>query len=101
MVDKLVRFSGGQVATDNFRDEFRRWRRHRPFWGGLRLVLAALELSLSANMNLNGMEVRPGPQGFLSYLRPLLLLICGTLTWFSPAQRVFYGVVALLTALYT
>jgi hypothetical protein len=89
------------VATDNFWGKFRRWRRHRPFWGGLLLVLSAFELFLSGNMNLNGMSVHLGPQGFLSYLLPVLLLVCGLLTWFSPAQKVFYGVVALLTALYT
>jgi len=89
------------VATDNFWGKFRRWRRHRPFWGGLLLVLSALELFISGNMNLNGIELHLGPQGFLSYLLPLLLLICGMLSWFSPAQRLFYGVVSLLAALYT
>ncbi|MET0419640.1 MAG: DUF6114 domain-containing protein [Actinoplanes sp.] len=82
-------------------DRFRQWRRHRPFWGGLFLVLAALELFFSANLNLNGIEVHLGPQGFLSYLLPVLLLACGVLCWFSPAQRLFYGVIALVTALYT
>lgn len=89
------------MATDNFWGKFRRWRRRRPFWGGLLLVLSALELFFSGNMNLNGMSVHLGPQGFLSYLLPVLLLVCGLLSWFSPAQKVFYGVVALLTALYT
>ncbi|TDO42511.1 DUF6114 domain-containing protein [Paractinoplanes brasiliensis] len=89
------------MPQDNFWSRFRTWRRTRPFWGGFFLVLAALELLYTANMNLGNLEVHLGPQGFLSYLLPLLLLLCGVLAWFSPAQRVFYGIIGLLTALYT
>jgi hypothetical protein len=80
---------------------FRHWRRRRPFWGGLLLLLAGVELFLSANLTLGGMEVHVGPQGFLSYLLPLMLLLCGLLAWFTPAQRLFYGILGLLTALYS
>ena len=89
------------MAPDNFWSRFRRWRRVRPFWGGLLLLLSSLELFLSANMSVAGMQIHLGPQGFLSYLLPVLLLMCGLAAWFSPAQRMFYGVVALLAALYT
>ena len=89
------------MATDDFWGTFRRWRRHRPFWGGLILVLSAGELFASGNMSINGLELHLGPQGFLSYLLPLMLLICGLLSWFTPAQRVFYGIIALLAALYS
>jgi hypothetical protein len=89
------------VTTDGFWSKFRRWRRHRPFWGGLFLLLSAGELFLTANMSLGGIQIHLGPQGFLSYLLPVILLICGLLTWFSPAQRLFYGIVALLAALYS
>jgi hypothetical protein len=98
---RFARFLEDHVAADNFWGKFRRWRRHRPFWGGLFLILSAIELFLSANMSIGGLEVHLGPQGFLSYLLPLLLLMCGLLAWFTPAQRLFYGIVALLAALYT
>lgn len=89
------------MATDNFWGKFRRWRRHRPFWGGLFLILSSVELFLSANMSLGTLEVHIGPQGFLSYVLPLILLISGLLCWFTPQQRLFYGIVALLAALYS
>ncbi|WP_433361737.1 DUF6114 domain-containing protein [Actinoplanes sp. CA-142083] len=89
------------MATDNFWGKFRRWRRRRPFWGGLLLILSAVELFLSANMAIGGIEIHLGPQGFLSYLIPAILLLCGLLVWFTPAQRLFYGIVALLAALYS
>ncbi|BBH70612.1 hypothetical protein ACTI_72970 [Actinoplanes sp. OR16] len=80
---------------------FREWRRDRPFWGGLLLVLSGLEMFLSANMSLDNIEIHIGPQGFLSYLIPTIMLISGALVWFSPAQRLFYGVIGTLTALYS
>lgn len=89
------------MATDDFWSKFRRWRRARPFWGGLFLVLSGLELFWSANMDLANIQIHIGPQGFLSYLLPILMLICGVLVWFSPAQRMFYGIIGLLAALYS
>lgn len=90
------------MATTNTPDGgFRRWRRSRPFWGGLLLLIAGLELFLSANLTLGDLEVHMGPEGFLSYLLPLLLILAGVLTWVSPAQRLFYGILGLLTAVYS
>ncbi|MET8154572.1 DUF6114 domain-containing protein, partial [Actinoplanes sp. NPDC005259] len=81
--------------------EFRRWRRARPFWGGLLLLIAGLELFLSANLSLGDLQLHFGPEGFLSYLLPLMLILCGALTWVTPAQRLFYGILGLLTAVYS
>ena len=90
------------MATTNASDGgFRRWRRSRPFWGGLLLLIAGLELFLSANLTLGDLEVHMGPEGFLSYLLPLLLVLSGVLSWVSPGQRLFYGVLGLLTAVYS
>jgi len=90
------------VATAReVRQRFRHWRRRRPFWGGYLLLLAGVELFLSANLTLGDIEVHIGPQGFLSYLLPLILVLCGVLAWYTPAQRLFYGILGLLTALYS
>lgn len=89
------------MATDDFWSKFRRWRRARPFWGGLFLVLSGLELFWSANLDLANIQIHIGPQGFLSYLLPILMVICGVLVWFTPAQRAFYGIIGLLAALYS
>ena len=84
-----------------FRRRFGRWRRARPFWGGLLLTLSAAALFLSANLTLTAMKVHFGQEGFLSYLLPLMMLLCGLLIWFTPAQRVFYAIIALMTAVYS
>jgi hypothetical protein len=90
------------VATaDTSSGGFRRWRRSRPFWGGLLLLISGLELFLSANLTIGDLAVHFGPEGFLSYLLPLLLVLCGTLTWLTPGQRLFYGILGMLTAVYS
>ncbi|MEU8239527.1 DUF6114 domain-containing protein [Actinoplanes missouriensis] len=89
------------MTAENVWGRFRAWRRGRPYWAGFFLVLSGLEMFLSANMALDNIEIHIGPQGFLSYLIPVLMLVSGLLVWFSPAQRLFYGVVGTLTALYS
>ncbi|MEV1142799.1 DUF6114 domain-containing protein [Micromonospora sp. NPDC049799] len=80
---------------------FRRWRRVRPFWGGLLTALAGLEIFGTTQMSLGGLSFQMGPTGFLSWLIPTILVACGLLMWFSPQQRVFYAVVASVTALFS
>ena len=89
------------MPIGNARSSFRQWRRTRPFWGGLLLLLAAAELFASANLTLRDLQVHFGQEGYLSYVLPAVLLLCGVLTWTTPAQRLFYGVLGLLTALYS
>jgi hypothetical protein len=79
---------------------FSGWRAERPFWGGWFLILSGVELFLSANLKF-ALEVHFGPTGFLSYVIPAMLLLCGLLTWLSPGQRLFYGILGTLTALYS
>ncbi|TDC28868.1 hypothetical protein E1211_27095 [Micromonospora sp. 15K316] len=80
---------------------FRRWRRQRPFWGGLFTMLAGLVIFGSTQMSLNGLVFKMGPTGFLTWLIPAILFTCGLLFWFSPAQRTFYAVVTAVTAVYS
>lgn len=81
--------------------KFRLWRRTRPFWGGLFLLLSAVELYFSGNLSLKNFQIHIGQQGFLIYLLPAIMLLCGVLVWVTPAQRLFYGIIGLLTALYS
>jgi hypothetical protein len=79
---------------------FRVWRRTRPFWGGLFTVLAGLEIFATTQGSLGGLSFQMGPTGFLSWLIPAILVACGLLMWFTPAQRLFYAIVAAVTAVF-
>lgn len=80
---------------------FRRWRRGRPFWGGLFLLLGGGQLFLSTQLSLGDIEVSFGPQGFLAVLLPLVLVLCGLLLWVTPQHRFFYSIIGTLTAVYS
>ncbi|MEH0846300.1 DUF6114 domain-containing protein [Micromonospora sp. CPCC 205711] len=80
---------------------FRRWRRSRPFWGGLFTALAGAEMFASTKMTLNGLSFHSGSTGLYSLLIPIILVTCGLLLWFSPAQRIFYSIVAAVTTVYS
>jgi hypothetical protein len=83
---------------------FRVWRRSRPFWGGLLLLLAGLELiaipllSVLAHGSVK-VVIYIGIGGVFGVLLGGLLVACGLLTWFHPVQRVFYAIAGVLLAL--
>ncbi|NJC72806.1 hypothetical protein HC031_24240 [Planosporangium thailandense] len=81
--------------------KFSTWRRERPFSGGLLLILSGIELFLSSNLDLGAMQVHVGPTGFLSYVIPAMLLLCGGGALVTPHLRLFYGVVGSLVAVYS
>ncbi|MFB9248889.1 DUF6114 domain-containing protein [Sphaerisporangium melleum] len=77
---------------------FRRWRRGRPFWGGLWLLLGGVTI-LAAPLAPLHLIAHQGVAGVSGYLTGLALLATGPLSWLQPAQRHLLGVVAMLLAL--
>lgn len=80
---------------------FRRWRRSRPFWGGLLLILAGLELLLIPLEDVLmrgaiGIVMHMGIGGVSGVLIGGVLATCGLLLWFDPAHRTFYAVIGVL-----
>ncbi|MEJ3742267.1 DUF6114 domain-containing protein [Actinomycetes bacterium KLBMP 9797] len=80
---------------------FRRWRRARPFWGGLFTLLAGLEIFGTARVSFGGVTFQMGMSGFLVWLIPTILVTCGALMWFTPQQRMFYAIVGALTTVFS
>jgi hypothetical protein len=77
---------------------WRGWRRGRPFWGGLFVVAGGAEILASVKAPLP-VIIHIGLQGTASYLVPAIMLLCGLLLWFNPAQRLFYSLLALVATL--
>ena len=80
---------------------FRQWRRNRPFWGGLLTTIAGAEIFITTQASLGDLTFQMGPTGYLSWLIPAVLIACGMLMWFTPQQRMFYAVVAVVTAVFS
>lgn len=107
------------------RRAFRNWRRTRPFWGGLLVIVGASELLVSEQALLS-VVIHIGIQslGYLApgftqasgqapllgvadvgvrspgaYLTPGFMLICGVLLWSTPVLRIYHSLLAILLAL--
>lgn len=79
---------------------FRAWRRSRPFWGGLFVILGGGEILFSEKAPLR-VIVHFGLTGLAGYLIPSVMVLCGVLMVFNPAQRMFYSILSVLLALAT
>ena len=85
----------------NGRSAFRGWRRSRPFWGGFLMILSGVFLFLSGNLDLGNIQIHLGVTGFLSYIIPAFMIIVGALAWATPPQRMLYGILGIIAALYS
>lgn len=83
--------------------QFRIWRRGRPFWGGLLLIIAGLEILIIPTAQQLilpiDMVIYAGIAGVSGYLIGGLLAVVGILAWLQPQQNTFFGIVATLLAL--
>ncbi|MGN8049731.1 DUF6114 domain-containing protein [Curtobacterium sp. 22159] len=80
---------------------FRAWARVRPFTGGLLVVLGGIELFFSGQLDVGNIRIQFGIEGLQATVIPVALVALGVLAVCSPAQRLFYGIVALALAVYS
>jgi hypothetical protein len=80
---------------------FTAWRRRRPFVGGLLVALAGVEMFFSSQLDLGHIKVQLGIEGFQATVIPIALVLLGALAIAMPAHHVFYGVLALVVAVYS
>ncbi|WP_367136960.1 MULTISPECIES: DUF6114 domain-containing protein [Streptomyces] len=76
---------------------WRRWRKGRPFWGGLATVLAGAEISAIPLAPLKIM-LHQGIAGIPSVLMGLVMILMGLSAWFAPQYRSLAGVVTVMIA---
>jgi hypothetical protein len=79
---------------------FRAWRRSRPFWGGLLVLLGGGEIIFTYHAPL-ALVMHFGLYGLAGYLVPGMLVLLGLLIVFDPQHRTFYSLLAVLAALGT
>jgi Family of unknown function (DUF6114) len=84
------------------RRAFRNWRRSRPFWGGLLVLLAGLPILYFpyANLDIGTLSLHLATSaGAASLLIGLLMIALGISSWFQPHIRIFAGLAALVLSL--
>jgi len=77
------------------------WRTRRPLVGGILLVLSGIEMFFSGQLDLGNIRIQMGFEGFQATVIPALLAVLGVLVIVTPAQRMFYGVFALILGVYS
>lgn len=81
---------------------FRAWRRTRPFWGGLLVLLAAGPILYFpyATLSLGALRIQMATTaGAGSAVIGLLLIALGISCWFQPMIRVFAGIAAIVLSI--
>ncbi|MFD3418643.1 DUF6114 domain-containing protein [Streptomyces decoyicus] len=76
---------------------WRRWRKGRPFWGGLAAVIAGAEICAIPLAPLKIM-LQQGIAGIPSVLMGLVMIVMGLSAWFAPHYRGLAGVLTVLCA---
>ncbi|MFI1935668.1 DUF6114 domain-containing protein [Streptomyces purpureus] len=85
------------MLLTSVRTRFRRWRRSRPFWGGLFAVIAGAEICVLPLAPLKVMLTQ-GVAGIPSVLMGLVMILLGLSVWFAPHYRALAGIVTTLIA---
>ena len=80
---------------------FTAWRRRRPLVGGILLVLSGIEMFFSGQLDLGNIKISMGFEGFQATVIPALMALLGILIIVTPAQRMFFGIFALILAVYS
>lgn len=96
-----IRVQQTAVATGASRAATAAWRRRRPLVGGILLVLSGVEMFFSGQLDLGNIKIQLGFEGFQATVIPALLALLGLLVIVTPAQRMFYGIFALILAVYS
>lgn len=88
-------------STPTAWSRFARWRKQRPFLGGLLIALGGVELFFSGQLDIGKIHVQLGIEGLQATIIPIVLVLLGVLIVTMPAHRIFYGVIALVVAVYS
>ena len=93
---------GAQMADGaEKRQGFKHWRRQRPFVGGVLAVLGGIELFFSGQLDLGNMQIQFGIEGLQATVVPITIVVLALLSIFRPTHHVFYGIIALVLAVYS
>ncbi|WP_252199892.1 DUF6114 domain-containing protein [Brevibacterium sp. RIT 803] len=83
------------------RRRFRKWRRQRPFIGGVLAALGGIELFFSGQLDTGNLQIQFGIEGLQATVIPIALVVLALLSIFRPTHHVFYGIIALVLAVYS
>ena len=87
-----------RFGPHRIRMAFRRWRRSRPFWGGLLVIIGGSIITLGP-ASAYKVILTAGDVVWEGILVGALIVILGLFLWFQPSMRHFFGVLAVVLSL--
>src|SRR5215469_8262145 len=87
-----------RFGLHNSRLGFRRWRRSRPFWGGVWAILGGLIILYMPTMAIK-LLLASGTTVLVGILNGALIAIFGLFLWFAPSLRQIVGVLIAMLAI--
>jgi hypothetical protein len=94
-------YAARKAQRDESRAHFRAWAIGRPFVGSALVILAGIEMFFSGQLDIGHIHVQVGIEGFQATVIPIALVLLGILAMLMPQHRIFYGVIALVVAVYS
>ena len=80
---------------------FSRWRRRRPFVGGLLAAVAGVEIFFSKQLDMGKIHVQVAIEGLQATIIAVLMIVLSILATLMPVHRIFYGVIVLAVSVYS
>lgn len=97
-------FDAAAAATghdEEKRQGFRHWRLQRPLIGAVLVVLGGIELFFSGQLDTGNLHIQFGIEGLQATIIPIALAALGLSAMFRPTHHMFYGIIALVLAVYS
>ncbi|MFC7045570.1 DUF6114 domain-containing protein [Halobacteriaceae archaeon GCM10025711] len=82
-----------------WRPRFRRWRRQRPFWGGLVLAIAGVEIGVIPAHLAVQFAFIPGSFAFVGLFFAVFILLSGVFALVRPDLSSFFGAAGILLSI--
>lgn len=90
---------GDEAAEGQRRSGFAGWRRSRPFFGGLLMLLGGVVILTPAYLSLEVSNIIiqvSTISGVSTFIIGVLLIACGLMTWFGGGSRILTGVAGII-----
>lgn len=97
--DSTAGDKGGEATDTQSRSGFTRWRRTRPFFAGLLMLLGGVVILTPAYLSLEVSNIIiqvSTISGVSTFIIGALLIACGLMTWFGGGSRILTGVAGII-----
>ncbi|WP_254544570.1 DUF6114 domain-containing protein [Halomarina pelagica] len=94
-----TRFDVPTVGADGYRRQFGSWKRDRPFWGGVLLIVSALIIGIIPLDLALKFALVPVEFAYIGLIFTVFVLLCGVFALAQPKLASFFGVAGMLIAI--